>query len=182
VTGWSISLREYPDPNLSHSAPYFVRGKLPFLVVVLVYLTVPKRLAMSDKPTSIDAYIAGFPKGTQEILELVRATIRQAAPEAEEKISYAIPTFTLNKEYLVYFAAFKNHIGFYPTPVGMEEFKKDLSPYKQGKGSVQFPLDQPMPLDLITKIVKYRIHKNSEKALKRNKRRSSSDEGTTVQS
>ena len=127
-------------------------------------------MAMSDKPVTVDAYIAGFPKETQEILELVRATIKKAAPEAEEKISYAIPTFTLHNEYLVYFAAFKNHIGFYPTPVGMEEFKKDLSPYKQGKGSVQFPMDQPMPLDLITKIVKYRIQKNAEKTPKGKKK------------
>lgn len=131
-------------------------------------------MAMSEKPTTIDAYIAGFPKETQEILELVRATIKKAAPGAEEKISYAIPTYTLQKEYLVYFAAFKNHIGFYPTPVGMEEFKEDLSPYKQGKGSVQFPMDQPMPLDLITKIVKYRIQKNAEKTPKGRKKSKSS--------
>lgn len=96
------------------------------------------------------------------MLESIRITIRKAAPDATEAISYAIPTFKLNGN-LVHFAAFKNHIGFYPTPTGIEEFEKELSVYKQGKGSVQFPIDKPLPLDLISKIVKYRIRKNSEK-------------------
>ncbi len=105
---------------------------------------------------TIDEYIAQFPVPTQKILKDVRDTIRKAAPEAVEKISYQMPCFTLNGTYLVYFAAYDKHIGFYPTPVGMEEFKKDLAGYKTGKGSVQFPIDEPMPLKLITKIVKYR--------------------------
>jgi len=111
----------------------------------------------------IDEYIAGFPKDIQKMLEQIRATIKKAAPGAEETIKYAMPTFTLNGN-LVYFAAFKNHIGFYPVPSGMEAFEKDLSVYKSGKGSVQFPLDQPMPLGLITKIVKFRVKENLEKA------------------
>ena len=116
----------------------------------------------ASKPTSIDEYIKGFPDTVQELLQQVRNTIRFAAPEAEEAISYAIPTFKLNGN-LVHFAAFKNHIGFYPAPTGMKEFEKDLSPYAKGKGSVQFPLDQPLPLDLITKIVKYRVKQNLSK-------------------
>jgi uncharacterized protein YdhG (YjbR/CyaY superfamily) len=119
---------------------------------------------MTIKPKNIDEYIAGFPADTQLVLEQVRSTIKKAAPEAEEKISYGMPTFTLNKTYLVYFAGYKSHIGLYPTPVGIETFKKELSVYKQGKGSVQFPLDKPMPLSLITKIVKFRVKENIEKA------------------
>ena len=98
------------------------------------------------KAKNIDQYIGEFPKEIQMILEQIRATIKKAAPKAEETISYAIPTFTMNGKYLVYFAAFKNHIGFYATPTGHEEFKEELSHFKQGKGSVQFPLDKPMPL------------------------------------
>jgi len=117
---------------------------------------------------SIDEYIAGFPADIQKMLEQIRATIRKAAPDAKETISYAIPTFTLNGN-LVHFAAFKNHIGFYPAPTGLEAFEKELSVYKTGKGSVQFPLDEPMPLQLITQIVEYRVLKNLEKRTKRNK-------------
>src|SRR5215203_2820825 len=113
--------------------------------------------------TTIDEYIATFPKETQKILEDIRVTIKAAAPEAQEKISYQMPTFFLNGN-LVHFAAFKNHIGFYPVPTGIAKFKKELSVYEQGKGSVQFPLDQPMPLDLITKIVKFRVKENLAKA------------------
>ena len=115
------------------------------------------------KPKNIDEYIAGFPEDIREILQQVRGAIKKAAPAAAETISYAIPTFTLNGN-LVHFAAFKNHIGFYPAPTGIEEFKKELSAYKGAKGSVQFPLDKPMPLNLISKIVKYRVKKNLEKA------------------
>jgi uncharacterized protein YdhG (YjbR/CyaY superfamily) len=118
---------------------------------------------MTTKPNDIDEYIAGFPKDIQTILAQVRTTIRKAAPNAEEAIRYAIPTFTLNGN-LVHFAAFKNHIGFYPTPSATEAFKKELSIYKGAKGSVQFPLDKPMPLSLITKIVKFRVNKNLELA------------------
>lgn len=120
-----------------------------------------------NKPSNIDEYIAGFPKEVQAILEQVRATIRKAAPDAEEAISYGIPTFRLHKTYLVYFAGFKNHIGFYPTPTGSEAFKEELSGYKTGKGSVQFPLGKPMPLDLITRIVQFRKEQILEKTAKK---------------
>ena len=109
--------------------------------------------------TTIDEYIKAFPRETQKILEEIRSTIKAAAPDAQEKISYQMPTFFLNGN-LVHFAAFKNHIGFYPVPTGIAKFKKELSVYEQGKGSVQFPLDQPMPLDLITRIVKFRVNEN----------------------
>jgi len=114
-------------------------------------------------PTNIDEYIAGFPDDIQEILQKIRMTIREAAPEAQETIKYQMPTFTLHTN-LVHFAAFKSHIGFYPVPTGIEAFKDELSMYKQGKGSVQFPLDQPIPYDLISKIVKFRAKENLEKA------------------
>ena len=113
--------------------------------------------------TTIDEYIKTFPKATQKILEEIRATIRAAAPDAQEKISYQMPTFFLHGN-LVHFAAFKNHIGFYPVPTGIAKFKKELSVYEQGKGSVQFPLDKPMPLDLITRIVKFRVNENLARA------------------
>ena len=112
--------------------------------------------------STIAAYIATFPNDTQAILTTLRATIRAAAPDAQETISYQMPTFNLNGN-LVHFAAFENHIGFYPTPSGMEAFKKELSSYKGAKGSVQFPLDQPMPLPLIRRIVEYRVKENSER-------------------
>ncbi len=115
------------------------------------------------KPTDIDEYISGFPPEVQERLEQMRATIKKAAPQAEEVISYAMPAFKLNGM-LVFFAAFKNHIGFYATPTGHEAFKEELSAYKAGKGSVQFPFDQPLPLDLVTKIVKFRVAENLERA------------------
>ena len=118
----------------------------------------------TKKPASVDEYIAGFPAEVQMILEQVRATIHKAAPGATEKINYAIPTFTHHGRDLVYFAAFKNHIGFYPTPVGVQEFKEEFSEYKTGKGSIQFPMDKPMPLDLITRIVKFRVRENLEKS------------------
>jgi uncharacterized protein YdhG (YjbR/CyaY superfamily) len=114
---------------------------------------------------AIDSYIASFPKETQNILEQLRTTIRKAAPEAEETINYGIPTFTL-KGNLVHFAAFKNHIGFYPTPTAIEAFKKDLSAYDGAKGSVKFPLDKPIPFDLISRIVKFRIIENQKKTAK----------------
>jgi uncharacterized protein YdhG (YjbR/CyaY superfamily) len=116
-----------------------------------------------NKPQTIDEYIAGFPREIQELLETVRATIKEVAPEAEEAISYQMPTFKL-KGNLVHFAANTNHIGFYPTPTGIKEFEQELSAYKGGKGSVQFPLDQPLPLELIRKIVRYRVAENLKKA------------------
>jgi uncharacterized protein YdhG (YjbR/CyaY superfamily) len=107
-----------------------------------------------------------FPKDIQKILEQIRVTVREAAPGAEETIKYAMPTFMF-KGNLVYFAVFKNHIGFYPAPTGNEAFKKELSVYKTGRGSVQFPLGKPMPLSLITKIVKFRVTQNLEEAEKK---------------
>lgn len=117
----------------------------------------------NSAPQNIGEYIAGFPQEVQEKLEKIRGTIRAAAPEAKEKISYGMPAFTLNGN-LVYFAAFKSHIGFYPIPSGIEKFEEELSIYKQGKGSVQFPLDEPIPYDLITKIVEFRVQENLKKA------------------
>lgn len=118
--------------------------------------------------TSIDEYIATFPQEIQKILKELRATIKTCAPDAEEKFSYGIPTFFLNGN-LVHFAAFKTHIGFYPTPGGIEAFKEELSIYKGAKGSVQFPIDKPLPLELISEIVKFRVAEN----LKNRKKKSS---------
>jgi len=119
---------------------------------------------MKNAPAeSIDAYIAAFPADVQQVLEEIRATVQKAAPHAKEAIKYAMPTFTLNGN-LVHFAAFKKHIGFYPVPQGNAAFDDELSKYKQGKGSVQFPLDKPMPLALITRLVKFLVKRNLEKA------------------
>ena len=115
-------------------------------------------------PKNIDEYIAGFPSSVQEILEQVRMTIRQAAPDAEETISYQIPTFTLKGKYLIYFAAYKKHIGLYPAPRGVEKFKKELSLYEGGKGTVRFPLDKAIPFRLINRIVKFRVKESLERA------------------
>ena len=112
---------------------------------------------------TIDDYIATFPIDIQKKLQEMRATIKETAPDAEEKISYQMPTSFL-KGNLVHFAAFKNHIGFYPVPTGIEKFKKELSAYKTSKGAVQFPLDKPLPLNLIRKIVKFRVAENITKA------------------
>lgn len=110
-----------------------------------------------DKPKSTDEYISSFPEETQILLQEVRETIKNAAPNANESISYGMPAYKLNGKVLVYFAGYKNHIGFYATPTGHTEFTEELAKYKQGKGSVQFPINEPMPLDLITKIVKFRV-------------------------
>ena len=115
-----------------------------------------------SKPKTIDEYIAMFPKDVQKILENLRQVIRETAPTADETIDYGIPTFKLNGN-LVHFAAFKNHIGFYPTPSGIEAFKKELSHYKQSKGTVQFPLDKPIPFDLVKKIVEFRVKENESR-------------------
>ena len=114
-------------------------------------------------PTTIDEYISGFPSDVQVVLQTLRQTIHQAAPDAVEKISYGMPTFTL-KGNLVHFGAFKTHIGFYPTPSGIENFKDELAVYKGAKGSVQFPLDEPLPLDLVRRIVEFRVEENLAKA------------------
>ena len=118
---------------------------------------------ITTAPKSIDEYIANFPGEIQEMLAALRATIREAALEAEEAISYQMPTFRLHGN-LVHFAAHKNHIGFYPTSSGIEKFKKELSVYEGAKGSVKFPIDKPLPLDLVSKIVSYRVRENLEKA------------------
>lgn len=118
----------------------------------------------------IDQYIAGFSSEIQAILQEIRAIIKKAAPEAQEAISYQMPTFKLNGN-LIHFAAFKNHIGVYPAPTGIEQFRKELSAYKGGKGSVQFPFSQPIPYDLISKIVKYRVQENLEKTRTKMKRK-----------
>ncbi len=112
-------------------------------------------------PKDIDEYIAGFPHGVQEILQKIRMTIRKAAPDAEETIKYQIPTFT-RKGNLVYFAAFKKHIGFYPPPKGDEKLKTEISAYEGAKGNLRFPLDKPIPYALISKIVKLRVRQNLE--------------------
>ncbi|MGB7537047.1 MAG: DUF1801 domain-containing protein [Anaerolineales bacterium] len=122
-------------------------------------------------PTTIDEYIQSYPKDVQAILTKVRAVIRKAAPDAGETIKYRLATFTLNGN-LVHFGAFKNHIGFYPTPSGTAAFKKKLAPYVFAKGSIQFPLDKPIPYDLITKIVKFRVKENGAKVeCKNNKKK-----------
>jgi uncharacterized protein YdhG (YjbR/CyaY superfamily) len=121
---------------------------------------------METKITTIDDYIATFPANVKDNLNQIRATIKKAAPDAIEKISYGMPTFELNGN-LIHFAAFKNHIGLYPAPQGIEAFKTELSGYKGAKGSVQFPLDQQMPLDLISRITKYRVEKNLAKPKKK---------------
>ena len=120
---------------------------------------------MANRSTagSIDEYIAEFPPETQKVLAEMRQLIHATAPDATETISYAIPTFDLNGKHLVHFAGFQHHIGFYPIPSGMEAFKEELSSYKQGKGSVQFPLDQPLPRDLIRRIVEFRVAENTRK-------------------
>ncbi len=122
---------------------------------------------MKSDPASqntIDGYISGFPENVQHILQEIRGIIIHAAPDAAEAIKYQIPTFVLNGN-LVHFAAFEKHIGFYPTPSGIEEFKEELAVYKNAKGSVQFPLDSPIPYSLIKNMVTFRVKENREKAL-----------------
>jgi uncharacterized protein YdhG (YjbR/CyaY superfamily) len=125
--------------------------------------------ATDKKATPIDDYIFGFPKETQVLLQKVRDAIQKAAPKADETINYGIPTFTLEGN-LVHFAGYKNHIGFYPAPSGIIAFKKELSVYEGAKGSVQFPLNKPMPLGLIKQIVQFRVKENLEKAAIKNTR------------
>lgn len=115
-------------------------------------------------PTTIDTYIAAFPPNVQAMLEQIRMTIHDTVPDAQETISYEMPTFTLNGRYLVYFGAYKKHIGFYPAPIGVEAFQTDVSHYGAGKGSMQFPLDQPLPLDLIRRIVLFRVQENMQRS------------------
>src|SRR5260370_34844012 len=112
---------------------------------------------------SIDEYIASFPEDRQQLLEALRAPIRAAAPDAEERISYQMPTFALEGN-LVYFAALKNHIGFYPTPSGIEAFQQETAGHVSTKAALQFPTGQPLPMDLVSKIVKFRVAENLERA------------------
>ena len=121
-----------------------------------------------NKPTYIDAYISDFPESTQKLLQEVRSIVKQAAPQAAEVISYGMPAFRQDGM-LVYFAAFKNHIGFYPIPSGIAAFKEDLSAFECTKGSVHFPLDKPLPAELITRIVTFRLSENRQKALLKKK-------------
>ena len=119
---------------------------------------------------SIDEYILQFPPEIQEILKMLRKVIKEAAPDAEEKISYQMPTFVLHGN-LVHFAAFKNHIGFYPAPSGINAFEHELSQYKGGKGTIRFPIEQPLPYELISKIVKVRVAENIKKAEDKSKKK-----------
>ena len=125
----------------------------------------------TNKPKNTDEYIASFPKDIQKNLEQVRATIKKAAPDAIEKISYAMPTFHQNGN-LVHFAAYKNHIGFYPSSKPIKVFKDELTDYKTSKGAIQFPINKPLPNGLINKIIKFRIKENLSRVLgtKRNKK------------
>jgi uncharacterized protein YdhG (YjbR/CyaY superfamily) len=122
------------------------------------------KVANSDEGSkNVIEYIKNHPEKIQLLLDQLRTVIKKNAPDAEESINYAMPAYKLNGKPLVYFAAFKNHIGFYATPTGHTVFKKELSKYKQGKGSVQFPVDKPLPIDLIKKIVIFRVKENLEK-------------------
>lgn len=128
---------------------------------------------MDNKPSSvasIDEYIAAFPVEIQEKLQTVRKVIQESAPDAQEKISYQMPTFALQGN-LVHFAAYSNHIGFYPTPSGIESFQEELAGYKSAKGSVQFPMDKPLPYELISRIVKFRVAENVAKAEAKRKKK-----------
>jgi uncharacterized protein YdhG (YjbR/CyaY superfamily) len=118
---------------------------------------------IQPKPKDVTEYIAGFPSEARDRMKKLRALIKEVAPDAEELISYGMPGYKLYNKPLVYFAAYKNHIGLYATPTGHEVFEKELSPYKQGKGSVQFPLNEPFPLELIRLIVEFRIKENRSK-------------------
>jgi uncharacterized protein YdhG (YjbR/CyaY superfamily) len=120
-------------------------------------------MVSAKKFDTIDEYIGSFPENVQRILKMLRATVREATPEVLESISYDMPTFKLNGERLVYFSAWKNHIGFYSIPKGNETFKKELSPYAREKGSLRFPLDKPIPYDLVKKIVMLRIREIQQK-------------------
>jgi len=126
--------------------------------------------ANQSTPKTIEEYIAGFPPDVQAILQQIRATIREEAPEAQEAIKYQIPTFVLNGN-LVHFAAFKKHIGFYPTPTGTEHFQAQLSGYKVAKGTIQFPLSEPIPFDLIREIVRFRVEESREAAEAKRKKK-----------
>jgi uncharacterized protein YdhG (YjbR/CyaY superfamily) len=131
-------------------------------------------LMTTSKPKDIDEYIARFPIDIQKILEQIRVTIKKVVPDAEETISYGIPTFNLKGTYLIYFAAYKNHIGFYPVPGAIEQVDKDFASYKtSGKGTLQFPLNKPIPLNLITKLVKFKVKESVENLKKKKQKKKS---------
>ena len=121
------------------------------------------------KPKTIDEYIHGFPEETQLYLEQIRASIKKSAPDAQEAISYGIPAFMMNKTYLVYFAGYKKHVSMYPVPKGDETFQEEISPYRAGKGTLQFTLEKKLPMRLISKVVKYSIQANKERSNKKKK-------------
>jgi uncharacterized protein YdhG (YjbR/CyaY superfamily) len=123
-------------------------------------------MANRSTANSIDEYIAEFPPETRKVLEELRALIKASVPDAAELISYAVPTFDLNRRHLVHFAGFEKHVGFYPGASGVEAFKEELKAYKSGKGSVQFPLGQPIPTDLIRRIVEFRVEENTRRTSK----------------
>jgi uncharacterized protein YdhG (YjbR/CyaY superfamily) len=126
----------------------------------------------ASKPETIDEYISGFPPDVQEKLTRIRSIIHDAAPQAEETIKYQIPTFVLNGN-LVHFAAFKSHIGLYPTPSGIEKFKDELKDVEISKGTIRFPLDRPIPYDLISEIVSFRVQENLDRAAAKSKKKRS---------
>jgi len=119
-------------------------------------------MANRSTPATIDDYIAEFPKDVRSILEKIRSTVRKIVPQAEEKISYKMPAFALNGD-LIYFAAFKKHIGIFPPVRGDEKLRKELAPYRGEKGNLKFPLDEPMPYELIARVVKCRVKEHSER-------------------
>jgi uncharacterized protein YdhG (YjbR/CyaY superfamily) len=139
-------------PRFSSCSAFLIFKKTAHLCINIT-------LMKTDYQT-VDEYIATFPEATRTRLAKVRTIIRKKAPQAEEYISYGMPAYKSDGKPLVYFAAFKNHIGFYATPTGHEAFKDELQGYKQGKGSVQFPMDQPLPVDLIKRIVTFRVEEN----------------------
>ena len=117
------------------------------------------------KPATVDDYIAGFPGQTQKGLKQIRSLVKKTVPAAAEAISYGIPAFNINGSYLVYFAAYKKHISIYPVPAGNKDFEKDFAPYNtSGRGTIQFPLDKPIPIALVTKIVRFRLKENVARA------------------
>ena len=149
---------------LMHYAPLVNRGAFAFISKKAHQFDIKIAFAYiftMNNPETVDEYIQQFPPDIQSILEEIRAVIKTAAPQATERISYKMPTYTRKKN-LIHFAAFKNHIGLYPTPSGTEAFETELSAYVRGKGSVQFPLDKPMPLDLIRRIVLFRVQEEKQ--------------------
>jgi uncharacterized protein YdhG (YjbR/CyaY superfamily) len=136
-------------------------------VFVLGFFILGAIIKTTSHMDEIDFYISNFPEEVQRLLHQIKTIIHEEAPEADEGIAYGMPAYKTNKKPLVYFAGFKNHIGLYATPSGHEAFQKELSEYKQGRGSVQFPLDQPIPFDLIRRIVAFRVEENKSLRKKR---------------